>query len=70
MEVYLLSGSRTPSGSFMGSLSSVTAPTLGSVAIKGALEKAGVNLVTLMKYLWDRLYRLDLVKLQQDKHRY
>ena len=43
MEVYLLSGSRTPSGSFMGSLSSVTAPTLGSVAIKGALEKAGVN---------------------------
>lgn len=30
-------------GSFMGSLSSVPAPQLGAVAIKGAIEKAGVS---------------------------
>ncbi len=42
-DVYLLSGARTPSGSFMGSLSSVPAPRLGAVAIKGALERAGIT---------------------------
>ena len=42
MAVYLLSGSRTPSGSFLGSLSSVPAPQLGGVAIKGALDKIGM----------------------------
>lgn len=43
MSVYLLSGARTPSGSFMGSLSTVPAPKLGAVAISGALERAGLN---------------------------
>ncbi|EQC48191.1 acetyl-CoA C-acetyltransferase [Bacteriovorax sp. BSW11_IV] len=43
MSVYILSGARTPSGSFLGSLSSVPAPKLGSVAIKGALARAGVD---------------------------
>lgn len=43
MAVYLLSGSRTPSGSFLGSLSSVPAPQLGGVAIKGALDKIGMS---------------------------
>ena len=43
MTVYLLGGARTPSGSFLGSLSSVTAPKLGATAIQGALEKAGVK---------------------------
>lgn len=38
----ILSGARTPIGGFMGSLSTQTAPQLGSIAIKGALEKAGV----------------------------
>lgn len=43
MSVYILSGARTPSGSFLGALSSVPAPRLGAVAIKGALEKAGIS---------------------------
>ena len=34
---------RTPMGSFQGSLSSETAPYLGSVAIKGAIKKAGIK---------------------------
>jgi acetyl-CoA C-acetyltransferase len=41
-EAYIISAVRTPIGSFGGSLSSLTATQLGSAAIKGALEKAGV----------------------------
>ncbi len=42
MSVYILGGARTPSGSFFGALSSVPAPRLGAVAIKGALSRAGL----------------------------
>jgi acetyl-CoA C-acetyltransferase len=41
-EAYIISAVRTPIGSFGGSLSSLTAIQLGSAAIKGALEKAGI----------------------------
>ncbi|MBL4715692.1 MAG: acetyl-CoA C-acetyltransferase, partial [Bacteroidia bacterium] len=42
-EVYIVSAARTPIGSVGGSLSSFTAPQLGSIAIKGAIEKAGID---------------------------
>lgn len=42
-EVYIISAARTPIGSFNGALSSVPATQLGATAIKGALEKAGIN---------------------------
>ncbi|MEQ8714303.1 MAG: acetyl-CoA C-acyltransferase [Cyclobacteriaceae bacterium] len=42
-EVYIVSAVRTPIGSFGGQLSGITAVQLGSTAIKGALEKAGVS---------------------------
>ena len=42
-EVYVISAVRTPIGSFGGSLSSLTAVELGSVAFKGAIQKAGVD---------------------------
>lgn len=38
-KVVIVSAVRTPIGSFMGGLSSITAPKLGAAAIKGALEK-------------------------------
>ncbi len=41
-DIVILSGVRTPIGSFLGSLSSVPAPRLGAVVIKAALERAGV----------------------------
>lgn len=41
--VYIVSAVRTPLGSFGGTLSSLTATTLGSIAMKGALEKAGLS---------------------------
>jgi acetyl-CoA C-acetyltransferase len=42
-EVYLISAVRTPIGSFGGVLSSFSATQLGSFAIKGALQKAGLD---------------------------
>lgn len=38
-KVVIVSAARTPIGSFMGSLSSLTATQLGSAAIKGAMDK-------------------------------
>jgi acetyl-CoA C-acetyltransferase len=42
-EVVIVSVARTPIGSFMGSLSKITAPKLGAIAIKGALDKINLN---------------------------
>jgi len=42
-KVVIVSAARTPIGSFMGALSSVPAPKLGAVAIKGALDKIGLK---------------------------
>jgi acetyl-CoA C-acetyltransferase len=42
-EVYIVSAVRTPIGSFNGGLSRISAPKLGAVAIKGALEKIGLD---------------------------
>ncbi|NND15536.1 MAG: acetyl-CoA C-acyltransferase [Eudoraea sp.] len=42
-EVVIVSMARTPIGSFMGQLSSIPAPRLGAVAIKGALDKIGLD---------------------------
>ncbi|MBT8183474.1 MAG: acetyl-CoA C-acyltransferase [Eudoraea sp.] len=42
-EVVIVSVARTPIGSFMGALSTVPAPKLGAVAIKGALEKINLK---------------------------
>ena len=46
-KVVIVSAVRTPIGSFMGGLSTVSTPKLGAVAIKGALAKIqlDVNLV-------------------------
>lgn len=41
--VYICAAVRTPIGSFGGVFSSMSAPQLGSAAIKGALEKSGVS---------------------------
>jgi acetyl-CoA C-acetyltransferase len=43
MKSVILSAARTPIGAFMGSLSSLTAPRLGAVAIKEAVVRAGIK---------------------------
>jgi acetyl-CoA C-acetyltransferase len=42
-EVYIISAVRTPIGSFGGSLAPLSATALGAIAVKGAIEKAGVD---------------------------
>ena len=42
-DVVIVGAARTPVGSFLGTLSSLTAPQLGAIAIKAALERAGVD---------------------------
>ena len=42
-EVVIVSAARTPIGSFMGALSTIPAPQLGAIAIKGALNKINLN---------------------------
>jgi acetyl-CoA C-acetyltransferase len=41
--VVIVSAVRTPIGSFMGGLSTITAPLLGAAAIKGALDKINLD---------------------------
>jgi acetyl-CoA C-acetyltransferase len=42
-EVFIVGAARTPIGRFMGGLSGVPAPRLGSVAVRAAIERAGVD---------------------------
>src|SRR5690554_4003900 len=42
-KIVIVSAARTPIGKFLGGLSSVPAPKLGAVAIKGALDKIGLD---------------------------
>ncbi|ARV07865.1 acetyl-CoA acetyltransferase [Polaribacter sp. SA4-10] len=55
-EVVIVSVARTPIGSFMGSLSSIPAPKLGAIAIKGALNK-----INLKPELVDEVYMGNVV---------
>ena len=43
MTPVILRGARTPIGTFLGSLADVSAPKLGSIAIKAALERSGIK---------------------------
>ena len=42
-DVVIVSAARTPIGSFLGALSTISAPKLGAVAIKGAMDKINLN---------------------------
>ena len=42
-EVVIVSAARTPIGSFLGSLSTIPATKLGSIAIKGAMDKINLK---------------------------
>ena len=43
--VVIVSAARTPMGAFQGGLKDLTAPELGAVALKAALDRAGLNAV-------------------------
>ncbi|MGW9588529.1 thiolase family protein, partial [Microbacterium sp. NPDC055455] len=41
-DIVIVAAARTPQGRLKGQLASLTAPQLGSLAIKGALDKSGI----------------------------
>ncbi|HEX7020884.1 MAG TPA: acetyl-CoA C-acyltransferase, partial [Gemmatimonadaceae bacterium] len=43
----LVSAARTPIGKFLGGLAPLTAPELGAIAIKAAVERAGVPMADI-----------------------
>lgn len=49
--VYIVSAVRTPIGSFGGSLKDFTAPQLGAIAIKAAVERAGIQFADVQEVL-------------------
>lgn len=59
-EVFIVSAVRTPLGSFGGALSSLSATELGSIAIKGALEKAKVNPAEVQEVLMGNVVSANL----------
>lgn len=42
-DIYIVSGARTPMGGFQGDLANLTAPELGSIAIKEAIKRSGLT---------------------------
>ena len=59
-EVYIISAVRTPIGSFGGSLKSFSATQLGAVAIKGAVEKAGITAAQVQDVLMGSVIQANL----------
>jgi acetyl-CoA C-acetyltransferase len=59
-EVYIVSAVRTPLGSFGGVLSSVPATKLGAIAIKGAIEKAGIKVEDVQEVLMGSVLQANL----------
>ncbi len=59
-EVFIVSAVRTPIGSFGGSLSALSATALGSVAIRGALERARVPVETVQEVLMGNVVSANL----------
>lgn len=59
-EVYIVSAVRTPMGSFGGVLANIAAPKLGAIAIKGALEKAGVSADQVQEVLMGNVCQANL----------
>ena len=43
LEPVILSGARTPTGKFLGTLSTMSAAQLGQVAVRAAVERSGIN---------------------------
>ena len=59
-EVFILSAVRTPIGSFGGSLSALSATQLGAIAIKAAIEKAGINANSIQEVFMGNVLQANL----------
>ncbi len=56
----IVSAVRTPTGNFLGSLANHSATQLGSIAIKGAVEKAGLKLDQIEEVIMGNVLQANL----------
>jgi len=54
-EVVIVAYARTPMGSFNGGLSTMTAPALGGLAIKGAMDKINSDSVSFPPVMFENI---------------
>lgn len=59
-EVYIIAAVRTPIGSFGGSLKSFSATQLGAIAIKAAIERAGIDQTLVQEVLMGAVIQANL----------
>lgn len=59
-DIVIVSAVRTPMGSFGGALSSLSAPQLGAAAIRGALDKIGLNPSTVDEVIMGNVLQANL----------
>ncbi len=59
-DVYIVSATRTPIGSFGGSLASVTATQLGAIAIREAVKRAGIDAKEVQEVFMGNVYSANL----------
>ena len=59
-EVYIVSATRTPIGSFGGSLASLSATQLGAVAIRDAVKRAGIDPKEVQEVFMGNVYSANL----------
>jgi acetyl-CoA C-acetyltransferase len=59
-EVYIVSAVRTPMGSFGGALKDFAATDLGAIAIKGAIQKAGIDPALVQEVLMGSVIQANL----------
>ena len=67
-EVYIISAVRTPIGSFLGSLSTVTATKLGATAIKGAIKKANIDVAVVDEVFMGNVLQANVGHLLDKQH--
>ncbi|MEJ6791489.1 MAG: acetyl-CoA C-acyltransferase [Lacinutrix sp.] len=59
-EVVIVSAARTPIGIFLGALSTISAPKLGAIAIKGALDKINLKPELVQEVLMGNVVQADI----------
>ena len=69
-EVYIVSATRTPIGSFGGSLSSLSATELGAIAIRGSLRSADIPATEVQEVLMGNVVSANLGQARRGRQRW
>src|SRR6185369_15278223 len=68
-DVVIISAVRTPIGKFQGALKSITAPQLGSIVVRNAVERAGLPRIKSTKSSWAMWSQRALARIPRARQR-